>query len=335
MNKLKSAFAAAVAAVLFNLAASSAWAGLSTLPLVDPDYRAAAPHLSLNLTSDRDVEGVKNPEDKARKANPKLEILDIGGMEMRIFRPKGSEGKAVPVVYYCHGGGYLLRRAYYAAGYQRLADTYGAAIALPRYRTSMEAPFPAQLDDAAKGLRHIYLHGTELSLDSSRIAVMGDSAGGGLAASLALFNRDHDAIPLAAQILVYPMLDFRTGTGDDRFKARDTGEILWNRPTNAYAWRKLRGGRHLSKEDLGYFSPSYAPDLHGLPPALIYVGTLDLFVNEDIEYANRLIASGVTTELHVIPGLYHGFDAANHKARKTADFIGTVKRALSKAFAQE
>lgn len=335
MGKLKSAFAAAAAAALMNLAATSAWADPATLPLVDPDYRAAAPHLSLSITSDKDMQDFQNPEDKARKANPKLEILDIGGMELRIFRPRVSEGKAMPVVYYCHGGGYLLRRAYYAAGYQRLADTYGAAIVLPSYRTSMEAPFPAQLEDAARGLRHIYLHGTELSLDSSRIAVMGDSAGGGLAASLALWNRDHDAIPLAAQILVYPMLDFRTGTKDDRFKARDTGEILWNRPTNAFAWCKLKGGQQLSKEELGYFSPSYAADLHSLPPALIYVGTLDLFVNEDIEYANRLIASGVTTELHVIPGLYHGFDAANHKARKTADFIGTVKRALSKAFAQE
>lgn len=335
MDRLKSAFAAAAAAALLNFAAPGARAALPTLPLVDPDYRAAASRMSLCITSDKDVEGFQKPQDKARQANPKLEILDAGGMELRIFRPRGSEGRAVPVVYYCHGGSYLLRRAYYSAGYQRLADACGAAVALPRYRTSMEAPFPAQLEDAAKGLRHIYLHGTELSLDPSRIAVMGDSAGGGLAASLALWNRDHDAIPLAAQILVYPMLDFRTGTRDDRFKARHTGEIFWNRPTNAYAWRKLRGGRRITGEELGYFSPSYAADLGGLPPALIYVGALDLFVNEDIEYANRLIASGVPTELHVIPGLYHGFDAANPGARKTADFKEAARRALSKALAPQ
>ncbi|MGN0908733.1 MAG: alpha/beta hydrolase [Succinivibrio sp.] len=334
MKSFKTIIAIAAAGALIAARASLAL-GHSTLPLVDPEYREAAQRVLLDITSDEDMKRRGSAKPRALDGNSKVEILSASGMEMRLFRPKGSEGKILPVIYYCHGGGFLLRGAYYSLGYQKLADMYGAAIVLPRYRTSMEAPFPAQLEDAAKGLRHVYLNGASLGLDTSRIALMGDSAGGGLCASLALYNQRHDAIPLRAQILVYPMLDCRTGTKDDRFKARDTGEFLWNRPTNAYAWRKLRGGKAIPKEDFGYFSPSYAVDLAGLPPAFIYVGTLDLFANEDIDYANRLIAAGVPTELHVIPGLYHGFDGGNPTARKTLEFREATRRALDEAFARK
>jgi acetyl esterase/lipase len=314
-----------ITALAVSLLSPSAIAAPRTIHQVDPEYQAAIPYLTLNLTSDEDV----HAEDKVhlttedRAVHPS--IFTVDGMELRIYRPQQAVTAKLPIIYYSHGGGYLMRRAYYhSASYQKMADRLQAAIVTPKYRTSMEAPFPAAVEDAYKGLRYIYDKSEQLGLDKNRIIIMGNSAGGGLTAALALYNRDHEAVPLKGQILVYPMLDDRTGSKDDPYKSPNTGEILWNRETNAFAWQKLRGGKTIPSDQVGYFSPVRAQRLDHLPPALIYVGDLDLFVNEDIAYANRLIENGVTTELHVIPGLYHGFDNAAPNAEKTKVFWQTV-----------
>jgi acetyl esterase/lipase len=314
-----------ITALVVSLLSPSAIAAPRTIHQVDPAYRAAVPYLSLNLTSEEDV----RKEDKARLTAEdravRATVVTVDGLELRIYRPQQAVTGKLPIIYYSHGGGYLMRRAYYHfAAYQQMADRMQAAIVTPRYRTSMEAPFPAAVEDAYKGLQYIYKKSGQLGLDKERIIIMGNSAGGGLTAALALYNRDHEAIPLKGQILVYPMLDDRTGSKDDPYQSPNTGEILWNRGTNRFAWQKLRGGKAIPPDQMGYFSPIHAQRLDHLPPALVYAGDLDLFVNEDIAYANKLIENGVTTELHVIPGLYHGFDNAAPNAEKTKAFWQTV-----------
>jgi acetyl esterase/lipase len=314
-----------VIALAISLLSPSAMAAPRTIHQVDPEYREAIPYLSLNLTSDEDVRAEDKVRLTAEDRAVHPSVVTVDGLELRIYRPKQAATDKLPIIYYSHGGGYLMRRAYYhAAAYQQMADRLQAAIVTPKYRTSMEAPFPAAVEDAYKGLRYIYDKSEQLGLDKERIIIMGNSAGGGLTAALALYNRDHGKIPLKGQILVYPMLDDRTGSKDDPYQSPNTGEILWNRETNAFAWKKLRGGKAISQNQLGYFSPIRAQTLDHLPPALIYVGDMDLFVNEDIAYANKLIENGITTELHVIPGLYHGFDNAAPNAEKTKAFWQTV-----------
>jgi acetyl esterase/lipase len=318
-----------------SLLSSSAMAAPQTINQVDPAYRAAVPYLSLNLTRDEDVIAADKVHLTAEDQAVHASTITVDGLELRIYRPQQSVADKLPVIYYSHGGGYLMRRAYYHyASYQQMADQMQAAIVTPKYRTSMEAPFPAAVEDAYKGLQYIYEKSEQLGLDKNRIIIMGNSAGGGLTAALALYNRDHDAIPLKGQILVYPMLDDRTGSKDDPYQSPNTGEILWNRETNAFAWEKLRGGKTIPSDQMGYFSPVRAERLDNLPPALIYVGDIDLFVNEDIEYANKLIENGVTTELHVIPGLYHGFDNAAPNAEKTKAFWQTITRYAADLFSE-
>ena len=116
------------------------------------------------------------------------------------------------------------------------------------------------------------------------------------------------------------MLDYRTATENSPYHTQQTGHICWPRSSNKYAWEVLRGGQNLSGKMLGYYSPTFAEDFANLPPAFIYVGGLDLFVNEDIDYAAKLTEANVDTELHVIPGLYHAFEIAAPEAGQSKIF---------------
>jgi len=137
---------------------------------------------------------------------------------------------------------------------------------------------------------------------------MGESAGGGLAASLALMARDRNGPKPAGQVLIYPMLDWRTGGPDDRYQNRHTGEFIWTREKNRYGWEALRGDYSVRDDRKHWFSPALADDLSGVAPAYISTGALDLFLDEDLDYARRLVDCGVQTELHVYPGAIHAFE---------------------------
>ena len=176
------------------------------------------------------------------------------------------------------------------------------------YRLAPEAPFPAPQEDCYAALQWLARNGDELQIDPSRIVVFGESAGGGLAASVALMARDRGGPALAGQVLIYPMLDYRTGGPEDRWANAHTGEFIWTRDKNRFGWESLRGGYEPSDERKGWFSPSLAEDLAGVAPAYISTGALDLFLDEDLDYARRLIDAGVSTELHVYPGAIHAFE---------------------------
>ena len=137
---------------------------------------------------------------------------------------------------------------------------------------------------------------------------MGHSAGGGLAAALAIAARDRAQHRIAGLVLIYPMLDHRTGSSTALSENPTTGALSWEREANRFCWQCLQGAYGLNDERAPLFSPSLAPGLEDLPPSFICVGALDLFLEEDVDFALKLSRSGVPVELHVYPGVPHMFD---------------------------
>lgn len=222
-----------------------------------------------------------------------------------------------PAVLWMHGGGYILGSPEVEAmGSSRLARDLGVVVVSPDYRLAPEHPFPAALDDCMTTLEWMRAHAEELGIDPDRIAVVGASAGGGLAAAVA--QRSHDeGIPLRAQVLVYPMLDDRAVLRDDH---AGRGRLLWTPANNRFGWMSYLGREPRMSDAPEYAAPARRTDLSGLPPAWVGVGDLDLFYDEDVDYAEKLRASGVPCELVTVPGMYHGADGLAPKAQSMRDF---------------
>lgn len=237
-----------------------------------------------------------------------------------------------PAVLHIHGGGMILGRvADTIVASQRLAAELDCVVVEADYRLSPETPFPGPLDDCYSALSWLHENADALGVDRARIAIMGESAGGGLAAMLAIAARDRGAIPLCYQVLIYPMLDDRTGS-TIRVPSF-IGRIGWNEAGNRFGWSSFLG-RPAGSPKVPYGAvPARTADLAGLPPAFIGVGAIDLFVDEDIVYAERLVRAGVATQLHVTPGAYHGFDFIAPQSRAATEFAAAWKSALRAAFA--
>ncbi|NPD65305.1 alpha/beta hydrolase [Lichenicola cladoniae] len=237
-----------------------------------------------------------------------LVVHRIGAIEVRVFTPHGGEEDTLhPALLHLHGGGYVVGAARSQdAAHASLAAELGCVIASVEYRLAPETPHPGPVEDAYAGLKFLFEEARSLGVDRTRIAVGGESAGGGLAAALALLARDRDEVPIVFQHLIYPMLDDRTGTlGEPHPFA---GEFVWTPEFNRFGWASLLGHEPGLPTTSPYAAPARAADLSRLPPAFISVGALDLFIDEDVEYARRLVRAGVPTELHVFPGAFHGFD---------------------------
>ncbi len=283
-------------------------------PLIDPELRPG-----LDTMRDRPVNGATLADlrrERAREAaeapppNPALATLAVhalGPVSVRLFTPVGGDPDLLhPALLHLHGGGYVMGSAAGAdAEKAALCAELASVIASVEYRLAPETPHPGPVEDAYAALRWLHDNAAALRVDRTRIAVGGESAGGGLAAALALLARDRGEIGLVFQHLMYPMLDDRTVTADPH---PFTGDLVWTRDDNRFAWTSLLGAEPGGADVSPYAAPARAADLSGLPPAFIAVGTLDLFIDEDIEYARRLIRAGVPTELHVFPGAYHAFD---------------------------
>ncbi len=220
-----------------------------------------------------------------------------------------SEAKGRAAILHMHGGGMVVGIADTATMAKcPLALEHDCVVVSVDYRLAPETPFPGPQEDNYAAFLWLVEHAEELGVDAERIVVMGESAGGGLAANLAQMARDRGGPPLAGQVLVYPMLDWRTGGPDDRWKNRHTGEFIWTADKNRFGWECLRGDYAPSDARKGWFSAALAEDLAGLPPTYMVTGALDLFLDEDLDYARRLIDAGVPTELHVYPGAIHAFE---------------------------
>ncbi|PXA86881.1 arylesterase [Nostoc sp. 3335mG] len=246
------------------------------------------------------------------------------------YRPAEHEGAALPCLYHIHGGGYVGGTTGSLEPIHRLlVETIGCALMSVDYRLAPETPFPGPIEDCYAGLDWLFRHADELGIDPARIGIGGESAGGGLAAALGLLARDRGEHRLAFQHLVYPMIDDRTCiTADPHPHA---GEFIWNAASNAFGWRAYLGKAPGSDGIPAYAAAARAKDLAGLPPTFLCTGALDLFVDEDIAYATRLIRAGVPTELHVYPGGFHGFDidqTADVSRRMRRDSWDFLKRHL-------
>lgn len=224
-----------------------------------------------------------------------------------IFRPaepvQGAGG-----ICHMHGGGFVLGTPEGSAARLRpMVAALGCVIVSVDYRLAPETPFPGPVEDCYAGLAWTFANAGRLGIDPTQIGVMGESAGGGLAAAVALLARDRGEHRLAFQHLLYPMIDDRTGVidGDPL-----TGEFIWNRESNRFAWRAMLGREPGGEGVSPYAAAARADDLAGLPPTYIATGSLDLFRDENIAYAQRLLTAGVASEFHIWPGAIHGFDGA-------------------------
>jgi acetyl esterase/lipase len=225
--------------------------------------------------------------------------------EVFVYQPKA---RALPsgALLWIHGGGYVIGHP--ASNHplcSRIAAELGVLVVAVNYRKAVGHPFPAALDDCFRALTWIHEQASALGIDPSRVAVGGESAGGGLAAALAQMAYDRN-VPLTFQALIYPMLDDRTVLRDDHL---GTGELVWTPASNRFGWTAYLGHRPGPSEPRPYAVPARRTDLKGLAPAWIGVGDLDLFHAEDVEYAGRLTMAGVPAELVVVPGMYHGADS--------------------------
>jgi acetyl esterase/lipase len=230
---------------------------------------------------------------------------------VRVHRPVASEGGKLPCVYSIHGGGYVLGSyTMDDARFDGWCPALGVVGVSVEYRLAPETSYPDPLEDCYRGLMWVFDHADEIGVDVGRIGVAGISAGGGLAAALALLVRDRGEVRLAFQLLDCPMLDDRQQTPSSRLD----GLAVWSRESNTFGWRSYLGERY-GTDDVPYTAaPARCPDLSGLPPAFVSVGTVDGFRDEDITYALRLNQAGVPCELHVYPGASHGYQIAADSA---------------------
>ena len=249
-------------------------------------------------------------------------------LRVRLYRPQGAAGP-VPAMLWIHGGGFLFGAPEFdEIGNIETARELGILIAAVDYRLAPRHPFPAPLEDCHSALSWLHDSAAALGVDPRRIAIGGSSAGGGLAAALALKVRDAGVIPVAFQLLLYPMLDDRTVLRTD---LADDNLRLWDTASNRYGWTCYLGAAPGSAGISVYAAPARCGNLHGLPPAWLGVGTYDLFLDEDLAYARGLNEAGVACEVRVVEAAYHGFDAVSRQAPVSREFRASYLAALKRA----
>jgi acetyl esterase/lipase len=262
-----------------------------------------------------------------------VERVFIGGQDARtklrllIYRPKIIPAPA-PVLVWMHGGGYLIGKPemdHYCC--TACARQLGCVVVSVDYRLAPKHPFPAGLDDCYAALKWTVSHCEALHVDPTRIAIGGRSAGGGLAAALAQLAVDRQEIRPIFQLLVYPMLDDRTVL---RPEIDDRLNLTWSQKSNRFGWESYLGTACGAVDVPAYAVPARRADLTGLPPAWIGVGSLDIFHDEDVAYAQRLKECGIECEINVVPGAFHGFDVIDTKLPLVQDFLGAQIAALRK-----
>jgi acetyl esterase/lipase len=307
------------------------------LPLLDvlPDLEASAERLEAmretiaQTTRDRMV-----VDDDTVEVTEHFALGPDGAPDVRIrlYRPKGLP-KGSPIIFQIHGGGMIIGTAELGDPRNRdWAKRLSCAVASVDYRLAPEHVYPAAVLDCYAGLKWVHENAESLGLDPNRIAVRGESAGGLLAAALTLYVRDHGGPKIALSMLIYPMLDDRVGAVREAHLL--AGQYVWSPASNVYAWSAWLG-RAPGGEGVPYHAaPARAPDLAGLPPTFITVGALDLFLDEDMEYAHRLIRAGVPTELYVSPGAFHGSDNMMPTASVSRMAEDVAVEALRRAFSR-
>ena len=297
-------------------------------PLLLPPLENFPP---LNITADNinDIRTIIASQPAAPKPEGLVEekvAVNSAGNDIDVFVYRKTDRANQPAVVWIHGGGYIMGSAEDNRA-MHIAATLDCTVFSVDYRMAPEHAFPAGPDDCYAVLSWVMKSESGYDLDLSKVALGGASAGAGMAAGVALMNRDKDNFPLCLQLLLYPMIDNLHATQSGQYE----NHPIWNQQTSFNAWEMYLAGTP-GENASPYAAVSRAETLKGLPPAYVTVGTEDLFRDEDIAYANRLIQDGVTTELCVFPGVYHaaeGFvpDAPVSK-RLTQAFMTALKDAL-------
>jgi acetyl esterase/lipase len=235
---------------------------------------------------------------------------DGGQIRLLICRSRKSSSKKLPGVLWSHGGGYLIGVPEQdLLTFRHLIEASECVVVAPAYRRGLEAPYPAALEDCYDALLWLKQHADELGVRSDQLCAAGMSAGGGLTAALSLYARDLDEVKLAFQLPLYPMIDDRMQTAS----AIDNDAPVWNSASNQAAWQIYLGDRY-GKNVPAYAAPARAVDYRGLPPTCTFVGDIEPFRDETIEYINNLKAVGVPTAFELYKGAYHAFDLLVPKA---------------------
>jgi acetyl esterase/lipase len=231
-----------------------------------------------------------------------------------------------PAVLFFHGGGYIFGHIDLFDGpVSRYVSASGVPMLSVEYRRAPERPYPTPLEDAYAALRWLDDHAAERGVDPDRIGVMGDSAGGGMAAALTILARERSGPKIARQILLMPMLDDRTREPDAEIAAN----VLWSYDDSATAWPALLGDAAGGPDVPATAAPARLQDASDLPPAYIEVGQIDVFRDEDLAYAIKLSRAGVSVEFHLHPGAPHEFDSiafdSDVARRAIADRVRVLK----------
>jgi acetyl esterase/lipase len=313
---------------------------LAVLDRVDPEYLPvirAVPIIDLSdIIAAREalhvvfaLGGVVEPHSNVEREDKVISgLAGNPDIKVRLFRPIGAAAP-LPALVWIQGGGYVLTAADPDDEWcQDMAANLGCLVVSVFWRRAPEHPFPAAHNDCYGALRWVIDNVNQLGVDRDRIAVGGASSGGGAAASVALHARD-DGLPLAHQILIYPMLD-------DRNTSQSSHEVtdpeLWNRASNILAWKAYLGSDYGTENVSPYAAPARAGELAMLAPATILTAELDLFRDENFEYANRLLLAGVPTEFHMYPSVHHGFDRHNPQGKQAKRMLADRDAALARAF---
>ena len=255
-------------------------------------------------------------------------------VRVKLYRKKDGAKGVRPAILHLHGGGYISGSPDSMAPQCALwADLFDAVVVGPAYRLAPETRFPGNVEDAYAATAWMNREAAALGIDTTRIAVTGESAGGGLSAALALLVRDRGEYRFCYQQLIFPMLDDRTAVRADLSPMY--GEFIWTNASNYFGWASLLGKPPGGPDVSPYAAAARADSLAGLPPTFISTGALDLFTEENLEYARRLMAEGVPVELHVYPGAPHAYMRdMRAKVSRTymRDALAGMARGLSVAF---
>jgi acetyl esterase/lipase len=290
---------------------------------VHPDLRRIARFAPRQLVGPRSLPVIRVLSGLMQRGSARdVEVITLAsGITVRLFRPTGVGQEPAPALLWIHGGGYVIGTAQQDdALCRRFCARLGITVASVDYRLAPEHPYPAPLQDCYEALA--WLAGLP-AVDERRVAIGGASAGGGLAAALALLARDRGEINPVLQLLAYPMIDDRSSQ-----TAANPNYRLWSPRSNRFGWTAYLGGA-----DPQVAVPARREDLSGLAPAWIGVGTHDLFHDEDLAYAERLKSAGVPCQVEVVPGVFHGFDLFVPKAQVSRRFFDSECDSLRGALA--
>ena len=242
-----------------------------------------------------------------RIAGPRPEVAEVADLlvdrrlPVRVVHPE--PGKRLPLVVYLHGGGFVAGGVAVAdRSCRALALAAGAVVVSVEYRLSPETPFPGPQQDCVQAIRWAAAQAADLGADPDRLVVVGDSAGGALAASAARTLRDSGGPTVAHQVLIYPTLAPPRGRTTPSLVANAEGFAMTTASLDWF-WDHHLAGQQLTPEA----APLLAADLAGLPPTTVVVAEFDPLRDEGIDYARALEAAGVPVTLHPVPGTIHGF----------------------------